>query len=297
LPNTDKEFTASIEPKESDLKGTAYCVQRAKMKGHLMKDSRRLKNKVVVITGGCGDIGGATARKLALLGAKVVLFDIVEEKVGRARTRELRAAAYLNVDQSKTEDLQRGVADVAKRFGKIDVVIGNAGVGPGGNLLDLTDADWERVLRVNLVGCAQLAQAAVRQMLSQSYDKKTKIRGKVLFTSSWVGDFPSPGAIPYCVSKAGLNHLVRLAAQEYASRGILVNAVAPGILNAGLTKKAAFQRNAKLRQKYLGYIPLGEFGTAEQVADAFVFLCSAESDYMTGQILTVDGGCTLTKRE
>jgi 3-oxoacyl-[acyl-carrier protein] reductase len=99
------------------------------------------------------------------------------------------------------------------------------------------------------------------------------------------------------VSKAGLNHFVRLVAQEFAGKRILVNAVAPGILNAGLTKKAAFQRDAKLRQKYLDYIPLGEFGTAEQVADAFVFLASAESNYMTGQILTVDGGCTITKRE
>jgi NAD(P)-dependent dehydrogenase (short-subunit alcohol dehydrogenase family) len=99
------------------------------------------------------------------------------------------------------------------------------------------------------------------------------------------------------VSKAGLNHFVRLVAQEFAGKRILVNAVAPGILNAGLTKKAAFQRDESLRQKYIDYIPLGEFGTAEQVAGAFVFLSSSESNYITGQILTVDGGCTMTKRE
>jgi NAD(P)-dependent dehydrogenase (short-subunit alcohol dehydrogenase family) len=262
-----------------------------------MKDSRQLNNKVIAITGGCGDIGGATARKLSDLGATVVLLDLLDPKAGQSRMRELRASGYMKVDQSKTDEIRGGIADIARQFGKLDVVIGNAGVGPGGNLLDLTDADWEGVLRVNLIGCAQLAQAAVRQMLSQKPDKATKIRGKVLFTSSWVGDFPSPGAIPYCVSKAGLNHLVRLMAQEFAAKGILANAVAPGILNAGLTKKAAFQRDPKLRKKYLDYIPMGEFGTADQVADAFVFLCSGESNYMTGQILVVDGGCTITRRE
>jgi NAD(P)-dependent dehydrogenase (short-subunit alcohol dehydrogenase family) len=261
-----------------------------------MSDSRGIKNKVAVITGGCGDIGGATAQKLSSLGAKSVLFDLLDEPAGNARAKELKAAAYMKVDQAKTDDLRRGIAAVAEKFGSVDIAIGNAGVGPGGYLLDLTDDDWEGVLRVNLIGCAQFGQAAIRQMLQQPADSNG-IRGKVLFTSSWVGNFPSPGAIPYCVSKAGLNHFVRLAAQEYAPKGILVNAVAPGILNAGLTKKAAFQRDAKLRQKYLDYIPLGEFGTAEQVADAFVFLSSAESNYMTGQILTVDGGCTITKRE
>jgi len=261
-----------------------------------MDVSRGLKDKIIVITGGCGDIGGATASKLAKLGAKVILFDILPPDAGHARMKELSSASYKKVDQSSTPQLRQGIADVCQEFGRIDVVIGNAGVGPGGNLLDLKDSDWEEVLRVNLIGCTQLAQAAVRNMVAQEPDSGN-IRGKVMFTSSWVGDFPSPGAIPYCVSKAGLNHFVRLVAQEFAGRRILVNAVAPGILNAGLTKKAAFQRDARLRQKYLDYIPLGEFGTAEQVADAFVFLASAESNYMTGQILTVDGGCTITKRE
>lgn len=262
-----------------------------------MDNSRGLKNKVAVITGGCGDIGGATARRLAELGAAVVLFDILDAEAGHARMKDLCATAYMRVDQSKSEELRQGIADVCQQFGRVDIAIGNAGVGPGGDLLDLEDSDWNDVLTVNLIGCAQFAQAAIRHMVSQPPDPISNIRGRVLFTSSWVGDFPSPGAIPYCVSKAGLNHLVRLTAQEFASQRILVNAVAPGILNAGLTKKAAFQRDAKLRQKYLDYIPLGEFGTAEQVADAFVFLSSSESDYMTGQILTVDGGCTITKRE
>ena len=165
---------------------------------------------------------------------------------------------------------------------------------PAATFWRVTEQDWLDVLRVNLIGCAMLAKAAVKQMLKQEPDAQG-IRGRVLFTSSWVGEHPAPGADPYCVSKAGLNHLVRLIAQSYASRGIRANAVSPGILDAGLTKKAAFQRDAALRQKFQSYIPVHEFGTAEQVADAFVYLCSAESNYVTGHNLFVDGGCSVRK--
>jgi NAD(P)-dependent dehydrogenase (short-subunit alcohol dehydrogenase family) len=159
--------------------------------------------------------------------------------------------------------------------------------------MDVTAADWEAALRVNLVGCAMLAQAAVGIMTRQTPDAEG-IRGKVLFTSSWVGENPSPGAIQYCVSKAGLNHLVRLIGQQFAAEGIRVNAVAPGILDAGLTRKA-FKRTPGLRGRLRGLIPVGEFETADQVADAFLYLCSKESNYMTGHILLVDGGCALSR--
>lgn len=260
-----------------------------------MDISRGLRDKVIVITGGCGDIGGATAQKLADLGARTILFDLLDEQAGAARARELAAAAYRRVDQGNTKELQNAISEAAKEFQRLDVVIGNAGVGPGGSVLEVTEQDWLDVLRVNLIGCAMLAQAAIRQMLAQTPDANG-IRGKILFTSSWVGTHPSPGADPYCVSKAGLDHLTRLIAQAHACQGVLANAVAPGILDAGLTKKAAFQRDATLRKKYQSYIPVGEFGTAEQVADAFVYLCSAESNYMTGHILFVDGGCAVSKR-
>lgn len=260
-----------------------------------MDNSRGLKDKLVIITGGCGDIGGATCRKLADLGAHVILFDLLDDQAGNTRAHELAAAAYKRVDQGNAQQIQHAIDKVAEEFKRLDIVIGNAGVGPGGTVLDLTEQDWLDVLRVNLVGCAMLAKAALRQMLKQAPDADG-IRGKLLFTSSWVGTHPAPGADPYCVSKAGLDHLTRLIAQAHASQGILANAVAPGILDAGLTKKAAFQRDATLRQKYRSYIPMGEFGTADQVADAFLYLCSRESNYMTGHILFVDGGCAVSKR-
>jgi NAD(P)-dependent dehydrogenase (short-subunit alcohol dehydrogenase family) len=260
-----------------------------------LENSRGLSGKVIMITGGCGDIGSETAARLSSFGARVILFDLLSENDGRTRARQLGAVAYKRVDQGNAEELQRAMAEVIQEFHRLDTVIGNAAVGSGGRLLDLTAPQWEDALRVNLIGCAMLAQFAVKQMLTQTPDS-AEIRGKVLFTSSWVGSFPSPGAMQYCVSKAGLNHLVRLSAQEYAARGIRVNAVAPGILDAGLTRKA-FVGDPTLRSKFLASVPVGEFGTAGQVADAFVFLCSRESNYMTGQIMFVDGGCSLTKKD
>jgi len=259
------------------------------------ENSRGLHGKVVVVTGGCGDIGGEITKKLTGFGARVILFDLLPESSGEVRTRELGGIAYQRVDQGSGDQLQTAIAQVAKDFARLDIVIGNAAMGSGGGLLDVTADEWAEALRVNLIGCAMLAQSAVRRMLDQAPDP-AGIRGKVLFTSSWVGSHASPGAVQYCVSKAGLDHLVRLVAQEYAAKGIRVNAVAPGILDAGLTRKA-FECNPTLRPQFLASVPVGEFGTPEQIADAFVFLCSRESDYMTGQILFVDGGCALSKKD
>jgi len=258
-------------------------------------NSRGLSGKVIVITGGCGDIGGETTARLSGFGARVIIFDLLSEDRGAARARQLGAVGYKKVDQGNAQESERAIEEVVHEFRRLDIVIGNAAVGSGGRLLDLDVSQWEEALRVNLIGCAMLAQFAIMQMLKQAPDS-SGIRGKVLFTSSWVGSFPSPGAIQYCVSKAGLDHLVRLSAQEYAAKGIRVNAVAPGILDAGLTRKA-FEEDPALRSKFLATVPVGEFGTVDQIADAFGFLCSRESNYMTGQILFVDGGCSLTKKD
>jgi NAD(P)-dependent dehydrogenase (short-subunit alcohol dehydrogenase family) len=258
----------------------------------MMDASRGLNDRVIVVTGGCGDIGGATAQKLAALGARVVLFDILPVDEGQARGRQFGALDYQRVDQGDDAQVQAGIAGTARHFGRLDVVIGNAALGSRGGITDLTAADWERSFRVNVFGCALLGKAAVRHMRDQDPDADG-IRGKLLFTSSWVGTFPRPGAIDYCVSKAAINHLVREVAQEQAAHGIRVNAVAPGILDAGLSRQA-FRKEPALREQFLRLIPVGAFGTAEQIADAFVFLCSREANYITGQVLVVDGGCSLS---
>ena len=260
-----------------------------------MSDDRGLKDKVIIITGGGGDIGGATARKLAGFGARVIIFDLLDEEAGKARAAELGAAEYRRADQGEEAQVQAGVADVVKRFGRLDAAIANAALGTTGNLLEQTLEDWRTCFRVNLFGCVLVAQAAVKQMLDQSPDGGG-IRGKVLFTSSWVGAHPYPGSVNYNASKAAVDHTMRLIAQNYAAQGIRANAVAPGILDAGLAGKLAGRR-PELREKFLAAVPVGELGTAEQIADAYVFLCSRESNYMTGQVLYVDGGASLTRRE
>lgn len=260
-----------------------------------MDASRGLKDQVIIITGGCGDIGSATAQKLAAFGARVILWDILDDDAGRSRVQKVGAAEYRNVDQGNSVQVHEGVQDVAKRFGRLDVVIGNAVNGSLGRLLDRSWEDWQESFRVNVTGCAMLAQAAVKIMLAQT-PNADGIRGKVLFTGSWVGIYPYPGSIDYCASKAALAHLIRLIAQEFASQGIRANSVCPGILNAGSSRKA-LERNPDLLKMMLASVPAGELGTPEQIADAYVFLCSRESNYMTGHVMFVDGGASLTKRE
>jgi NAD(P)-dependent dehydrogenase (short-subunit alcohol dehydrogenase family) len=260
-----------------------------------MDDNRGLKDAVVIITGGCGDIGSATTRKLVAQGAKVIVWDILETEVGTAHVNGLRGIEYRRIDQGDANAVHAGVEDVAKRYGRLDATIGNAVHASLGRLLERTAEEWQESFRVNVTGCAMLAQAAVKIMLRQS-PNADGIRGKLLFTSSWVGSHPYPGSIDYCASKAALDHLIRLIAQEYASQGIRANGVCPGILNAGSSRKA-LERKPELLKMMLAAIPAEALGTPEQIADAYVFLCSRESNYMTGHIMFIDGGASLTKRD
>jgi NAD(P)-dependent dehydrogenase (short-subunit alcohol dehydrogenase family) len=253
-----------------------------------------LDGKIVIITGGCGDIGSATMKELSQSGAHVVVFDLLKPDVGLRRVELLGGAGYYCVDQEVPQQIMDGVAQVSRKFGRLDAVIGNAARGSVTGLLETSVDDWEATLRVNVIGCAILAQAAIRQMLQQVPDADD-IRGRVLFTSSWVGKYPFPGSIDYCVSKAALDHLVRLIAQEFADQGIRANAVSPGILDAGLARRA-IERNPNLEAPMRASIPLGKLGTPDQIANAFAYLCSRQSSYVTGHILFVDGGCSLVKR-
>src|SRR5271157_2277319 len=117
-----------------------------------MSDSRGIEDKVVVITGGCGDIGGATAQKLSALGAKVIIFDLLDESAGLVRTYELGGIAYKKVDQGDGAQVEQAIDEVALGFKRLDIAIGNAGIGPGGGVLEATESDWLAVMRVNLIG-------------------------------------------------------------------------------------------------------------------------------------------------
>lgn len=254
---------------------------------------RGLKEKIIVISGGCGDLGSATAKRLGEEGARVVLLDVVDEKIGMERAQSV-GATFVRCDQSERAQIDATLQAIVEKFGRLDVVIANAAMVHRALFQDITSNSWDDYLRVNLSGCFHFAQSAVRLMLAQPLDERG-VRGKVLFTSSWTAQHPLPGNVPYVVTKSAVESLARAMAQELAHHGLRVNALAPGLVYAGLTKKLCDETEG-LREALLDMVPLGELGTSEQVADAFAWLCSADSDYMTGQIVTVDGGCAVIKR-
>jgi len=259
----------------------------------------KLDKRNVAITGGCGDIGRATAGRLLAEGANVFLLDVLEQEQGRQAARRVstdeRRVQFLQANVADRSEVARALGEMQSKVGRIDVVIANAGIVRNQPFLEITPECWAQTLDVNLGGSFHIAQLAARIMNEQPPDGHG-VRGKILFTGSWVQDMPWPEGTSYIVSKAGIKALARNMAQELSSRGIRVNVVAPGIVMAGLSRQV-YETDPDFGPRATAAIPLGEFGTAEQVADAFAFLCGPESDYMTGSVLLVDGGASLVKRQ
>jgi NAD(P)-dependent dehydrogenase (short-subunit alcohol dehydrogenase family) len=255
-----------------------------------------LDDQVIAITGGCGDIGRATAGRLSAEGAKVVLLDLVDEVKGKKVAEEFGApTTYFQTDVADRGAVDRSFASAVSKYGRLDAVISNAGMVANQPFLDIDGEKWAKTLAVNLTGCFHVAQSAARIMASQE-PRRDGVRGKILFTGSWVQDMPFPEGTSYIVSKAGVKALARNMAQELATKGIRVNVIAPGIVMAGLSKQV-YETNPEFGPRATAAIPLGEFGTAEQVAEAFAFLCGPQSNYMTGSVLLVDGGASLVRRQ
>ena len=248
----------------------------------------RLPGRVVVITGGCGDIGRATAAAFAREGAKVILVDLLSPSEARAALGAADANPFVYVpcdvrDRAAVRDM---IAAVESRYGGPDVAIANAGITRSTPALAVSQDEWAQVLDVNLGGAFHVAQEAAAAMVRQER------HGVLLFTGSWVGEVPSRGLLPYCVSKAGVQMLARCLALELAPHGIRANVVAPGVLDAGVSAQI-FREFPERRAPFQKIVPLGTLGTAEQVADAFVFLASDAAAYITGTTLLVDGGASL----
>ena len=255
-----------------------------------------LNDHVIAITGGCGDIGRATAARLSQEGARVALLDLLSESEGQKTAASFGSKAhYFRADVTDRGAVENALAGAVSKHGRLDAVISNAGMVMNQPFLEIEPEKWAKTLAVNLTGCFQVAQAAARIMVQQE-PKADGIRGKVLFTGSWVQDMPFPEGTSYIVSKAGVKAMARNMAQELAGKGIRVNVVAPGIVMAGLSKQV-YETNPDFGPRATAAIPLGEFGTAEQVAEAFAFLCGPQSNYMTGSVLLVDGGASLVKRQ
>jgi NAD(P)-dependent dehydrogenase (short-subunit alcohol dehydrogenase family) len=254
----------------------------------------RQRSRVVAISGGCGDIGQATGRRLLREGFRVILLDRAPQDAISSDLSGNEGLTYLYCDVTSNESVDSAFQKAVEIHGSLDVAIANAGMVANEPFLELNETNLRSTMEVNFFGAFRLAQRAARLMVKQPASEHG-VRGKILFTGSWVQDMPFPLGTSYIASKAAVKMMAMVMAQELASQGVRVNLLAPGIVFAGLSKKL-HDADPQFRDRVAAAIPLNEMQSAESVADAYAFLCSSDSDYMTGSSLLVDGGATLVKR-
>ena len=250
-----------------------------------------LAGRIAIVTGAAQGIGKACADRLAKEGAKVVLCD-VNDTAGEAAAKAIGAAGgtavYLPCDVSKPADADKAVAAALKAFARIDVLVNNAGVVDDAPFLDLTVAELDRVLGINLRGAFLMAQAAARQMVKQGRPKPGAAAGAIVNMSSINAEFALPDHVAYSISKGGINQLTKAMAIALAPQGIRVNAVGPGTIDTPLL--ASVVKDKAFRTKVLSRTPLGRFGQPEEVAAIVAWLASDEASYVTGTTIYADGG-------
>lgn len=264
----------------------------------------RMAGKVALVTAGYGDIGRAICRKFCQEGGTVVMTGRKPIAEGEAIASATRTGdgtiEYLYCDAGSRPSIDAMFAEALTRHPRIDVVVSNAAMVENGPFLDIRPDQWQAHIDLNLTGNFHVGQAAARIMVKQEALRRPGcergVRGKILFNSSWCQDLPWPEGCCYGVAKAGLALMTKAMAQELAVHGIRVNIVAPGIILAGLSRMC-YETDPNFGPRATGAIPLREFGTSEQCADAFLFLASDEADYITGISLLVDGGASLPRRD
>ena len=258
-----------------------------------------LAGRTVLITGAAGGIGAATARRLAAEGTRLVLADLDGGAVEKLAA-ELGAAAVA-ADVTRPADIARMVEEPYRRWGRLDVLFNNAGVIRVQPMLEVTEAEWDRVLDVNLRAVFFVLQAAARRMVDQPPMAGSELRGKLIQTASiaaYRGANPMVG--PYAASKAGVVSLTRTAAQALARRRITSNCICPGAVDTAMWHQIDREWGAleglapgEAWKRRTAGIPLGRPETADDVAGLVAFLAGPDSDYMTGQAINVDGGLVM----
>jgi len=241
----------------------------------------KLNQKVAVVTGASQGIGLACAERLVREGARVMLVDVRPE--GAAAAAALGdAARFFQADVSVKAEVDAMVAATLAAFGRIDILINNAGVTHAADFFDLTEEDFDRVLRINLKSMFLCSQAVARDMV-------TRQSGCIINMSSVNAELTIPNQIPYVVSKGGVNQLTRVASIGLAQHGIRVNAIGPGTILTELAKQAVLA-SPEARHTILSRTPLGRCGEPEEIAAIAAFLASDDASYITGQTLYADGG-------
>lgn len=248
----------------------------------MMEGMTGLKGKVAVVTGGSRGIGRAIALRLSAEGANVVICGRNPE-AAQAVVDEIKTAGAEGVavaaDISRESDADGLIQTGIKHFGRLDILVNNAGITRDGLLIRMKEEDWDTVLDVNLKGAFFTTRAALRPMLrAQS--------GRIVNISSVAGTMGIPGQANYSAAKAGLIGFTKAVAREVASRSITVNAVAPGFIETEMTAVLSEDR----KRSYLSQIPMGRFGDSTEVAALVSFLASDAASYITGQVITIDGG-------
>ncbi len=249
----------------------------------------RLGGKVALITGAASGIGLASTERFLAEGASVVLADIQAGAVEAQADRLGGRALAVVMDVTRGEDVRRAVEAAVGRFGRLDILFANAGIGYSGAILDATDEDWDQVMAVNARGVFLSARESIRQMLGQE-----RPGGSVVINGSISGLAGIPGQAPYAPSKGAVVQLTRQLAVEYASKNVRVNCVCPGTVDTPVLRRGMAMSGDPegfLAMLVAGH-PIGRIGRAEEIASAVAFLASDQASFITGAILPVDGGYT-----
>jgi 3-oxoacyl-[acyl-carrier protein] reductase len=252
----------------------------------------RLKDLVAVVTGGSRGIGRAIVKAFAAEGAKVVLVYRGSQAAAEEAVKEVAAAGgvckAVQVDVADREAVDRCVADVVSEFGALHILVNNAGVIRDNLIFRMPPEDFEAVIRTNLFGTFYFCRVAAEQMVFKQ--KRERIPGRIINLSSVAAEHVNQGQTNYAASKGAINAFTRSLAVEVASRNVTVNAIAPGFIATDMSEAVRNKAGDLIEKKF---IPMKRIGKPEDIARVAVFLASEDAGYMTGQVLTVDGGLSL----